>query len=409
MKRLAFLLTAVLLFISNSHTTWFTQNSGTTVTLNSVYFPVLNTGYIAGDNGTILKTVDKGASWLVLNSGTQRNLTSVFFSDENNGFIAGDSVILKTNNGGVSWGVYETDYLVKSVYFINSQLGFAAAYNGIVFKTINGGMNWYISYPSSQYANYTSIYFTNAQTGYVVGLGGRYLKTINGGSSWEQKPIDYSKNFYNITFLNEATGYIAGGWIAGAIMKSVDGGESWNHLLEPLEAVRFFSSSFFNVNNGMVAGRNGMILRTADAGNTWTEENSGTNAILYDIHFLNLQTAYTVGENGTILSTVSVIGINPVNSLIPEKFSLYQNYPNPFNPVTKIKFDIPVNVKSQTPNVKLLIYDLLGRETAILVNEELKPGIYEIDFDGSDLPSGTYFYRLQAGEYSETKSMIMLK
>ena len=94
---------------------------------------------------------------------------------------------------------------------------------------------------------------------------------------------------------------------------------------------------------------------------------------------------------------------------IPNNFSLCQNYPNPFNPQTKIKFDVPANVKGQTSNVKLIIYDLLGREVAILVNEELKPGTYEADWDGSNYSSGVYFYKIISGDFVATKKMLMVK
>jgi hypothetical protein len=88
---------------------------------------------------------------------------------------------------------------------------------------------------------------------------------------------------------------------------------------------------------------------------------------------------------------------------------LYQNYPNPFNPSTKIKFNIASNVRSQTANVKLIIYDIIGREIKILVNEQLQPGTYEVTFDGSALPSGVYFYKLETGNYTETEKMLLLK
>jgi len=104
------------------------------------------------------------------------------------------------------------------------------------------------------------------------------------------------------------------------------------------------------------------------------------------------------------LSSVNYIGVNQ-----PKNFSLTQNYPNPFNPQTKIKFAVPLNVKGQTSNVKLIIYDLLGREVATLVNEELKPGTYEADWDGSNFSSGVYFYKIISDDFVETKKMVLMK
>jgi hypothetical protein len=94
----------------------------------------------------------------------------------------------------------------------------------------------------------------------------------------------------------------------------------------------------------------------------------------------------------------------------PEEFVLYQNYPNPFNPTTKIKFTIPVTLSGVEGSlVTLKIYDILGNEITTLVNEEKEPDFYEINFDATGLPSGMYFYTLKAGNYSETKKMILLK
>ncbi len=106
-----------------------------------------------------------------------------------------------------------------------------------------------------------------------------------------------------------------------------------------------------------------------------------------------------------------VIGINNISSSVPDNYTLAQNYPNPFNPVTKIKFEIPENSKSKMGDgiVTLMVYDLLGKEIKTLVNERLMPGTYEAEFDGSNCPSGIYFYKLSAGNFSKTKKMILIK
>jgi hypothetical protein len=102
-------------------------------------------------------------------------------------------------------------------------------------------------------------------------------------------------------------------------------------------------------------------------------------------------------------------GITGNSGEIPVKFFLYQNYPNPFNPSTKIRFDIPSSGGIGKKNIKLVIYDILGREIYTLVNETLGAGSYEYVFDASNIPSGIYFYRLASESYSETKKMILLK
>jgi len=107
--------------------------------------------------------------------------------------------------------------------------------------------------------------------------------------------------------------------------------------------------------------------------------------------------------NGTRCGTpVGIITEN--NEEIPTKFSLYDNYPNPFNPTTIIKFDIPKNAQTS-----IIIYDVTGREVTKLINRLLKPGRYSVIFDGSNLASGVYIYKILAGDFSQVKKMILVK
>jgi hypothetical protein len=108
---------------------------------------------------------------------------------------------------------------------------------------------------------------------------------------------------------------------------------------------------------------------------------------------------------GTTSAVINVTGIDEeLIGLRPESFALYANYPNPFNPTTKIRYAI-----SQTAFTSLKVYSFLGEEVATLINEEKTPGVYEVNFDGINLTSGTYLYKLQAGSYTETKKMLLLK
>ena len=112
------------------------------------------------------------------------------------------------------------------------------------------------------------------------------------------------------------------------------------------------------------------------------------------------------------LDTINVIGITNINTEVPKNFRLYQNYPNPFNPVTNIKFQI-----TGKSFVNITLYDITGRETGELVNEELAAGTYKVDFNAGNLSSGVYFYRITVNDaqtplragFSETKKMIILK
>ena len=100
----------------------------------------------------------------------------------------------------------------------------------------------------------------------------------------------------------------------------------------------------------------------------------------------------------------NVTGVTPISNNTPDKFELFQNYPNPFNPVTNIKFDIP---KNGLVNIK--IFDIAGREISTLVNEQMQAGSYNVRFDGSSFASGSYFYRIQSGDFTQVKKMMLIK
>ena len=114
------------------------------------------------------------------------------------------------------------------------------------------------------------------------------------------------------------------------------------------------------------------------------------------------------GTDGAVINTTNsgggFIGIEPISGNVPEKFSLSQNYPNPFNPTTNIKLQI-----AKTGFVKLTVFDVNGRETALLVNEQLNAGEYNVDFNASGLTSGVYFYRLETTGFTDVKKMILVK
>jgi hypothetical protein len=107
--------------------------------------------------------------------------------------------------------------------------------------------------------------------------------------------------------------------------------------------------------------------------------------------------------------TYSLIGVQQISNKVPLNFELFQNFPNPFNPKTKIKFSLPKEGFSGGMDVSIKVYDILGREVAVLVNEKLYPGTYETEFEGNNLSSGVYFYVLKAGDYSESKKMVLIK
>ena len=113
----------------------------------------------------------------------------------------------------------------------------------------------------------------------------------------------------------------------------------------------------------------------------------------------------SISSNSFIVTLVRVpIGMHKISSDIPVVYQLYSNYPNPFNPSTTIKFDLP-----KTQNVKLIIYDLAGRQVEILSDENFQAGSYQVNWNASNYASGVYFYRFITSEFSETKKMVLVK
>ena len=110
------------------------------------------------------------------------------------------------------------------------------------------------------------------------------------------------------------------------------------------------------------------------------------------------------GYNFMVTRKLWVVGDVSEGGGLPAGFLLSQNYPNPFNLSTTIKFELP-----RASQVNLSVFDLLGREVSVLVNERSEAGVHEVTFDGSNLASGVYFYRLQAGTYVETRKLLLLK
>lgn len=106
----------------------------------------------------------------------------------------------------------------------------------------------------------------------------------------------------------------------------------------------------------------------------------------------------------TAIEGSGVIGIEPISGEIPVNYMLSQNYPNPFNPATKIRFSVP-----NSEFVQIKLYDILGREVSVILSQNLKAGTYEADFNAGSLTSGTYFYRMTAGNYTETRKMALVK
>jgi hypothetical protein len=152
--------------------------------------------------------------------------------------------------------------------------------------------------------------------------------------------------------------------------------------------------------------RGNNVFRSTNNGDNWTQDYTGTTA-LWDIDFAlvgGCPEGWAVGATGTIVRMINITGVQNSNNQVPSSYNLQQNYPNPFNPATKISFSLP-----KAGIVKLVVYDILGREVAAIVNDYRTAGNYTVDFDASNISSGIYFYTLKSGSFTDTKKMVLMK
>lgn len=166
-----------------------------------------------------------------------------------------------------------------------------------------------------------------------------------------------------------------------------------------------YNIEMVNENTGWVIGDQGQIAKTTNGGTNWRAQYSGYP--LWGIDFISSDTVWAVGMLGLILKTVNgggTVSVQNISSEVPSAYSLKQNYPNPFNPTTNIRYALPKNGM-----VKLVVFDALGREVETLVNESQQAGTYEAKFNGAALTSGVYFYKLSAGDFTDTKRMLIIK
>lgn len=159
--------------------------------------------------------------------------------------------------------------------------------------------------------------------------------------------------------------------------------------------------------SNLFAGTSGGVFLSTNNGTSWTAASTG----LTTVDVLSLAVSGTnlfAGTYGDGLWRRSlsemVTSVNRLSTDLPTRFNLAQNYPNPFNPSTTISFSLP-----SKSFVSLKVFDALGREVSVLVAEELSPGSYSRHWNASNVPSGVYFYRFQAGEYTDTKKMLLLR
>ena len=425
-----------IVFLTNSLGTYQLKDSGSTLTEISIpireeeFGCLLNYSkhcILSGISNKIVRSTDDGQSWQGVLSlyypktlSFAKNFNGDIFAVGGN-FAAFEGWIYRSTDNGSSW-VYVNfpdnshsagtpiSYIIfdgqNNIYVAQYRLGvYRSTNNGISFKEINSGLT---------NKNVLSLFQLNGILFVGTDGGGVYVSTDK-GDNWRQSNSGLS-SLWITCLASTATGTLfAGSNFDGGVFRSTNNGNTWTSIGPSNESITCLT---VNSNNKIFAGTDTSgIFFSTDDGETWKQINSGLTNLHMETLSIDDDGFIFVGtQQGIFKSTNSTLTsvYESKNSLLIN-FSLQQNYPNPFNPITTIRYSIPAETGYSAEGgqslqyVTLKVYDLLGREITTLVNEEKSPGNYEVKFDGTNLPSGVYFYRLQAGLFSQTKKFTLIK
>ncbi|MBN1199933.1 MAG: T9SS type A sorting domain-containing protein [Bacteroidales bacterium] len=277
--------------------------------LTALYFIDEQTGYIVGEHGTVIRTLDGGETWTSVNAGISWTLNDVTFTSATDGIVVGElGTILKTTDAGVTWlDVGNYDPPLKSVEFPSEAVGYAVGLGGTVVKTTDEGFTWQTCPPVAE--DLFDVSFVNEQTGYACGANMYVIKTTDGGSTWSQLPTGLPLSFplYCLDFLTETVGFAGGGEISpmsGVLIKTTDGGTTWTQVPSfsnsCQKAIQFLSTSTGYVMTGFKCGK-----RTTDGGNTWSGFCIGGFSQYwgFNIFFVDEERGFACGDYGQVYLT----------------------------------------------------------------------------------------------------------
>jgi photosystem II stability/assembly factor-like uncharacterized protein len=283
---------------------------------NTIYamdFVDNNTGYAAGNYGTILKTTDNGNEWTKLNTGISDKFTSLDFIDANTGYAGGgDQLLLKTTDAGQTWANLvlpsAPNFTLYDIKFINANTGYVLGFfifNSTIWKTTDAGQSW--TTQTTAGANYlNNLYFLNETTGFASGgsLGGEMIRTTNGGTSWSLVYTDsYAK--HSMIFLNALTGY--SGSDQGRMYRTTDGGNTWNFVLSD-GGIDVYSLNFINATTGFGFGTGSVYIKTTDGGSNWYESQpvgASSSSQYFDAAVTPAGTIHAAGTFGAMVRSTN--------------------------------------------------------------------------------------------------------
>jgi photosystem II stability/assembly factor-like uncharacterized protein len=427
---------------------WVERNSGVSTELTSVSNINSINAYVCGVNGIVLKTSNTGLNWInvgVNGIPSNVNLTNIFAYDLSLvftiGFYGPIYYLFRSSNGGNNWTVStQLNIPIRSVWMTSASNGFLvgdpAGNRWSLRKTTTGGVSWdstglYLPQSGSEMGINNSLWVSGSKIWFGTN-NSRIYYSSNSGTNWIVQSSAPVTSVISIWFRDVIpnVGYASG--VTG-LLKSTNDGLNWQQLSNTI-GTGFFNSALGITNMSYVClylRSSSNVYFSGDGGNSWFVQYTAPSGTY--THFSHARSGSTMGpgvvyavrNNGGISSLTAFInGVTLISNEIPSAFMLYQNYPNPFNPVTRIKFNIPRLRSSNSGEVKgalviLKIFDVTGREVFELVNEIIQPGVYSDEWDGTNYPSGIYFYQLSiinpgyentgVVEYRETKKLVLLK
>ena len=409
MKHLLFVLCMLLVFSYQSFAQWQKVDVITSPYVYSALFDG-DDYFVGGDSLYISR--DRGLTWQSTTLNGQTIEITALFKYDNKIFAGtyGSGVFVSTNNG-ISWQSYNSglsSYALYAEKFVSSgDTIFYATDAGGVYYLPNSTNHWQ-SYnqnlPSNIAWTINDLVVTNNNLIASAGGSGFYYLRPKGSPEWIEKRIQTPQGIYTTPNAFLSTGDIVFSGSRFGIYRSLDEGNTFDSV--GISAMDMSVVSFAKDKNRIYAGY------TRSSGNdffVWYSDDFGDSWNIFDHQFQFLLHLYIydnkiwAGTNdGLWYKELETTSIEPIKQ--PNTFNLFQNYPNPFNPATKISWQ---SAKSGWQT--LIVYDILGNEIAMLVNEERPAGNYEIEFNSTALASGIYLYRLQIDNYTATKKMILLK
>ena len=363
--------------------------------------------------GVILKSIDGGNNWTLVFRHPSAEASNV-----NTRFGAKEIIIAKSNPqimyaGFTSQGFYGDP---ENDVFPN---------NYGVYKSTDGGDSWFAANNGLENTNLNilsiKVSSTNENMLYVGTRGSGIFKSTDGAGTWTNITSTIPDNFIHALDISKSNSNIVfAATKSKGVFKSTDGGTSWVQVLDESTGNSNYSSKLLmdiavdpsNPDDVVIADFHSGIYRTTDGGSTWSLFNNGlstravgTLSFSSDGSFVY---AGTKGE-GVFRYQFSATGVANELHIQPDKYVLGDAYPNPFNPSAIITYSIP-----EESSVNLTIYDLLGKEIRVLVNTKNNRGTFKVSWDGTNnigqkVASGTYLYRIKAGDFSQTKKIVLMK